>query len=110
MPVQVMVSTVEAEAIQAADITGLVGKRFSYDPAQTVSICEKINATNAEGAQRLVTRLADIYGKNFARPQVPSPAPLGKKRALKPKPQLVGETAAFSAMMDDLVTGGDSSE
>jgi hypothetical protein len=116
MPVQVMITPAEAEAAVAARVGIVEGRFFTYSPTETVDICATIGAAGHPGGDRLITRLADIYGKNFISGKNATPARGAEVDTARPrtprkvKPQLVGETTEFKAVMDTLVTGASSTE
>lgn len=87
MPIGVMITQSEVEAARAAEVGTLNGNFFEYDPRETLALIEKITEAGGDGADRLVTRMADIYGKTVAtKAQAQAEAPADEGEAAEPDP------------------------
>ena len=65
MPLQVLLTATEAELLAGLEVNGIIGRLFSYDPMDTMTLLQTINAQGGEGAERLTIRLADLYARHI---------------------------------------------
>lgn len=77
MPVTVVVSTPEREALEAAGVKGLDAYKFTYDPKRTLTILRKLPQGDVRDAltQRLAGVASQIGLPNVLFAPAPEPAP-----------------------------------